>query len=97
MPVWLTAALRTAIQVVYGTVAEWLIAHNVGVPTSPPEWLTVALIGAVTGIFTAVIIWLEHRDESTFLGQLARGLGKLLMLGTPAPTYKLPVGTGAPK
>ena len=87
MPAWLLTATRTAVQTGWGYLAAWLLSLGVNAPADAPAWLTGVAVALVTLAVTALIRWLETRPATSLLGQVARRLGQLFMLGLSyAPT-----------
>lgn len=77
---WLTGAVRTGLQVVWGYAAAWLIVHHIPVPSDVPPAVQVAVLAAIAGAAAGVIQWLERRSGDGLLARAARGVAKLLML-----------------
>lgn len=90
---WALSVLRTLTQLAVGYAASWLASHGLGlsddVRGQAATGVTLALIlGWVAGVR-----WLETRRGTGGWARLARGLGRVLMLGIGAqPAYVPPGG-----
>lgn len=82
------SVLRTGAQALVGFLVTWLAARGLDVPLAAQSWLIDTLIvGGGIAAYTAAVRWLETRRGTSPLARAARGLGRLLMLGTRPPTY----------
>lgn len=81
MSTWLQSVVRTAVQLAWGVVASWLVAHNLPVPDDVTNWVTNVAVGLVMLVVVAALRWLETRDVASPLGRVARFLARILMLG----------------
>lgn len=86
MKVALIAALRTGIQYGWGALVAWLAGLGIAAPSTAPDWVVLAVQGLITIGVTAAIRWAEARTPEGVAG-VVRALARLLMLGTPAPSY----------
>lgn len=84
---WVMFAWRHAAQVVIGAVAAWLVAHNViGLDETTQGALEAAAFGVGMWAYGIVVHWLETRTGGSLLAKVARGLAKVLMLGSDRQT-----------
>jgi len=90
MPAWLLTGVRTGVQTGWGLVAAWLLSLGVSAPADAPAWLTGIVVALVTLAVTAGIRWLETRPATSPVGQVARRIGRLFMLGL---TYAAPAAS----
>jgi hypothetical protein len=90
------AAWRTAAQTAIPLLLTVLLHRGIHVPDQLSGWLETALIGAGTGVWAAMTHWLQSRTGPHWWDTLARGVGRVLVLGAKAlPTYATPPGTPA--
>ena len=85
----LPAAVRTALQVWWGSAVAWLATIGVTVPDETSALVEGALLALVIGLVTAGIRWLETRQGDGWQ-VWARKLASVLMLGMSGaqPTYQ---------
>jgi hypothetical protein len=92
MPVWLTGALRSALQIGWAYVIAYAAGKGFNLPTDVPVWLDEAAFAATLAVFVALVQWLETRPADSVFGRATRALAKVLMLGASrVVVYQKPV------
>jgi hypothetical protein len=90
------AAWRTAAQAAIPLLLAVLINHGIHAPDQLAGWAETALMGAGTGVWAAGTHWLQTRTGTHWWDALARGVGRVLVLGsTVLPTYSIPPSASA--
>ena len=82
---------RTAAQAGFALLLVWLVKRGITIPDDWSGPVELALIGAGAGVWAAGTHWLQTRTGNAWYAKLARGVGRVLVLGAGAlPQYTDP-------
>lgn len=94
------ALWRTGAQAGFALLLAVLVKHGIHIPSSYAGYVEVAVIGAGAGVWAFGTHWLQSRTGNQWYNQVARSVGRVLVLGAGSlPSYTPPAApapTGAP-